>query len=106
MSADNFHHQVERCMRQKKTVEDFQDLVDVVSTCGQSLVIKCNDFSDFPKGISQDNYTREKPKLEQAQVIKFERRSIKIFLEGKSQIGKLQFIQVFAKEVQKKHKTI
>ena len=79
MSADNFHHQVERRMRQKKNVEDFQDFVDVVSTCGQSLVMKCNDFSDFPKGVSQDNYTREKPKLEQAQLIKFERRSIKMF---------------------------
>ena len=37
MSADNFHHQVERRMRQKKNVEDFQDFVDVVSTCGHSF---------------------------------------------------------------------
>ena len=44
MSADNFHHQVEQRMRQKKNVEDFQDFVDVVSSCGQSLVMKCNDF--------------------------------------------------------------
>ena len=44
MSGDNFHHQVKQRMRQKKNVEDFQDFVDVVSSCGQSLVMKCNDF--------------------------------------------------------------
>ena len=44
MSAANLHHQVEQRMRQKKNVEDFQDFVDVVSSCGQSLVMKCNDF--------------------------------------------------------------
>ena len=79
MSADNFHHQVEQRMRQKKNVEDFQDFVDVVSSCGQSLVMKCNDFFDFPKGVSQASYTREKPKPEQVQVIKFERGSMKMF---------------------------
>ena len=40
---------------------------------------ECNDFFDFAKGVSQSNYTREKPKLEQVQVIKFERGSIKMF---------------------------
>ena len=80
MSADNFHHQVEQRMRQRKNVEDFQIFfVDVVSSCGQSLVMKCNDFFDFPKGVSQASYTRENPKLEQLQVIKFERGSKKIF---------------------------
>ena len=79
MSADNFHHQVEQRMRQKKNVEDFQDFVDVVSSCRQSLVMKCNNFFDFPKGVSQASYTREKPKLEQVEAIKFERRSIKMF---------------------------
>ena len=40
---------------------------------------ECNNFFDFPKGVSQANYTREKPKLGQVQVIKFERESIKMF---------------------------
>ena len=79
MSTDNFHHQVKQRMRQKKNVEDFQDFVDVVSSCGQSLGMKCNDFFEFPKGVSQANYTREKPKLEQVQVVNFERGIIKIF---------------------------
>ena len=79
VSTDNFHLQVEQRIRQKKNVEDFQDFVDVVGSCGQSLVIKYNDFLDFPEGVSQANYTREKPKLEQVQVIKFERGSIKMF---------------------------
>ena len=79
MSADNFCHQVEQRLHQKKNVEDFQDFVDVVSSCGQSLVMKFNDFFDFPKGVSQASYTREKPKPEQVQVIKFERGSMKMF---------------------------
>ena len=79
MSTDDFHHQMEQRMRQKKNVEYFQDFVDVVSSCDQSLVMKCNDFLDFQKGVSQANYTREKPKLEQVQVIKFEREGTKIF---------------------------
>ena len=79
MSADNFCHQVEQRLHQKKNVEDFQDFVDVTSSCGQSLVMKFNDFFDFPKGVSQASYTRENPELEQLQVIKFERRSKKIF---------------------------
>ena len=79
MPADNFHHQVEQRTCQKKKVEDFQDFLDAVSSCGHSLVMKCNDFFDFPKGVSQANCTREKPKLEQVQVIKFERGSIKMF---------------------------
>ena len=78
MSANNFH-QVEQLMHQKKNVEDFQGFVDVVSSCGQSLGMKCNNFFDFPKGVSQANYTCEKPKLEQVQVIKFERVSIEMF---------------------------
>ena len=79
MSVDNFHHQVEQRMRQKKNVKDFQDFVDAASSCGQSLVMKCNDLFDIPNGVSLANYTREKPKLEQVQVIKFERGSIKMF---------------------------
>ena len=66
-------------MRQKKNVEGFQDFVDVVGSCDQLLVMKCNNFFDFPKGVSQANYTCEKVKLEQVQVIKFERGSIQMF---------------------------
>ena len=79
MSADNFYHQVEQRMRQKKNVQDFQDFADVVSSCGQALLMKWNDFFDFPKGVSQANHTLEKSKLEQVQVIKFERGSINMF---------------------------
>ena len=66
-------------MCQKKNVEHFQDFVDVVSSCGQSLVMKCNDFFDFPKGVSQTNYTSENRKIELVQVTKFERGGIKMF---------------------------
>ena len=70
---------MEQRIRQKKNFEDSQDFVDVVSSCGQSVVMKCNNFFDFPKGVAQANYTCEKPKLEQVLVMKFERGSIKMF---------------------------
>ena len=44
-------------------VEDFQDFVDVVNSCGQSLMMKCSDFFDFPEGVCQAKCTREKPNL-------------------------------------------
>ena len=102
MSADNFHHYVEQRMREKKNVEDFQDFVDVVSSCGQSLVMKYYHFFDFPKGVSQANYIREKPKLEQVvQVIKFERGSIKMFWKESHKSEKFKSSTFFQKRCER-----
>ena len=79
MSADSFHHKVEKGMRQMKRVEDFQDFVEIVDKCGKALVMKYSDFYDVPKGLSQAVYASEKPKLENVQVIKFVRGSAKMF---------------------------
>ena len=79
MSADSFHHKVEQAMKQKKRVEDFQDFVNVVEKCGKSLQMKCNDFYNYPKGVSQAKYASKKPKLENVQVAKFSRGSSELF---------------------------
>ena len=94
MSANKFYVRLER-MRQKKNVEDFQDFVDVVSSCGQSLVVRCNNFFDFPKGVSQVNCTSKKPKLEQVQVIKYERGNMKIFWKESQKSKSLKSFKFF-----------
>ena len=91
-------------MRQEKNVKDFQDFADVVSSCGQSLVMKCNDFFDFPKGVSQANYTREKPKLEQVQVIKFERGSIKMFWKESHKSERFKSLKFLQKRYERNRK--
>ncbi len=41
--------------------------------------MKCTDFYDYPKGLSQAKYAAKKPKLENCQVVKFSRGSPKMF---------------------------
>ena len=79
MSADSFHHKVEKAIRQKRRVEDFQDFVDIIDCCGKALVMNFDDFFDFPRGVSQGKYAEGKPKLEDVVVVKFERGSDKMF---------------------------
>ena len=49
MCANNFYHQVGQRVGQKKNVEDFQDFVDIVSSCRQSLVMNATIFWTFQK---------------------------------------------------------
>ena len=98
MSAEKFHHQMEQRMRQKKNVEHFHDFVDVVSSCGQSLVMKCNNFLDFSKGVSQTNYTSENRKLELVQVAKFERGSIKMFWKESHELESFKSSEILHKK--------
>ena len=79
MSADSFHHKVEQCMRQEKRVEDFQHFADIFENCGKSLVMRFSDFFQFRKGVSQGNYARNKPKLENVQIVKFSRGKKEMF---------------------------
>ena len=79
VSADSFHHKVKLAMRQKERVADFQDFVDIVNNCRRALVMSFDDFFEFPKGVSQAKYIQNKPKLEDAQVVKFVRGSNQIY---------------------------
>lgn len=79
MSADIFHHLVEQNMRKQRRVEDFQDFVNLVDSCGKSLVMEYNSFFKFPRGVSQAKYASKKPKLEDVQVVMFKRGSDEMF---------------------------
>ena len=79
MSADSFHQQVKQRMFQSKTVEDFQDFVKNVDSCGKSLLMNFNVFFEIPKRIIQAKYTCNKPKLEDVQVVNFVRGSAQMF---------------------------
>ena len=79
MSADSFHHLVEQNMRKQRRVEDFQDFVNLVDSCGKSLVMEYNNFFKFPRGVSQAKYASKKPKLEDVQVVMFKRGSDEMF---------------------------
>jgi len=73
------NHQVEQEMRRRKRVEDFQDFVKIVDSCGKSLLMDFSDFFEIPKGLSQAKYTCNKPKLENVQLVKFFRGSVEMF---------------------------
>ena len=79
MSADSFHQLVKQRMFQSKTVEDFQDFVRNVDSCGKSLLMNFNVFFEIPKRVIQAKYTCNKPKLEDVQVVNFVRGSAQMF---------------------------
>ena len=73
MFVDSFRHGVEQEMRKKP--EDFQDFVDKLNICGQSIVMNYHDLFD----VSQAKYTASKPKLEDIQSVKFDKESERMF---------------------------
>ena len=63
----------------KKRLEDFQDFVNIVDICGQSIVMDYHDFFEIPYGVSQAKYTASKPKLKNIQSVKFDKGSKRMF---------------------------
>lgn len=47
MSADNFHHQVEKQVKQKKNVYDFEDFSNCVLHAKEKTKVKITSYSDF-----------------------------------------------------------
>ena len=96
MLADSFHHKAEQGMKEKRRVEDFQDLVDLVNACGKSFVVDYQIFLLVPRGASQGKHTSEKPKLENFHGLMFKNGSDKIFWNTKhsqEQFHETQFFQ-------------
>ena len=52
MSADSYHHQVEKAMRNKERLYNFDDFEDCLSACGTPVVMEARDFYDFKSNIS------------------------------------------------------
>lgn len=74
MSADSFHHQVEKGMREVKDVYDGADFEAIVNKTGVSARMQSSDFIVYENGVSQGAYTN-KPHLRDIQEVKFRKGS-------------------------------
>ena len=96
MSADSFHHQVEMAIKRKRRLDNFMDFVVAVKSKGEALVLNCKDFLTIPRGVSQGEFAKKKPKLEDVRIVKFTRESYKMFWKTRySQVAfnSAQFLQ-------------
>jgi len=81
MSADSFHHQVERSLTQKKKVYDFNDFSSAVESANSGFVdVKRMEAGDFRDKADQSstfkiNKATPRPYLRDMSVVKFERGS-------------------------------
>ena len=78
MSADSFHHQVEKGMNDKKMVFDENDFISIINNTGTAVQMEPNDFIQYENGLSQGKYTN-KPLLANVQEVKFIRGSSEIY---------------------------
>jgi len=79
MSADSFHHQIEKEMRLKKNVYDFEDFEKIIQSKGCKLPMTEGDFYDWENGLSQGKYASSKPLLCKVQVVMFKKSETKMF---------------------------
>ena len=78
MSADSFHHQIEKGMRAAKSVYDRDDFTNIVSASGIPVNMIANDFINYENGVSQGAYTN-KPVLAKVHEVKFVKGSTKLY---------------------------
>ena len=78
MSADSFHALIEKGIKKKNKIQDFQDLADVVNSKGEALVSNYNDFYHVQKQLTTAMYAAGKAYLDDVQVAQFERGSVKL----------------------------
>lgn len=65
MGADSFHHQVERCLKQKGKVYDFKDFSDCVKAAAQNtnvISMGISDFYQWQNGTSQYKLNKISPR--------------------------------------------
>ena len=96
MSADSFHHQVEMAIKRKRRLDNFMDFVVAVKSKGEALVLNYKDFLTIPREVSQGDFAKKKPKLEDVRFVKFTRGSYEMFWKtGYSQVefNSAQFLQ-------------
>ena len=77
MSADSFHHQIEKGMRAAKNVYDGGDFSAIVNTSGLAVAMSYEDFVQYENGVSQGAYTN-KPLLADVHEVRFVRGSTKM----------------------------
>ena len=70
MSADSFHHVVEKGIKQAKRVEDFSDFSDfiiIINEHGEAHDMEFFDFFDIPKGVSHGKDASKNPILDKSE---------------------------------------
>ena len=77
MSADSFHARIEKGMRGKKLIHDFDDFQAAVAKYGKPVPMEISDFHNYQNGVSSGAFTH-KPLLSNVQEVMFERGSTKI----------------------------
>ena len=71
MAADSFHRSVEQVMKRRKTVYDFPDFEDVISSAnGIAVTMAVGDFKDYQSRLSHASTTNY-PLLEKVIVVEF-----------------------------------
>ena len=70
MSADSFHARVEKEIKTLKNLFDFNDFLSALDTAGKSVLMDSNDIIDYPRGVSQGSFAKEKLKLDNVYIAK------------------------------------
>ena len=79
MSADSLNARVEKEIKTLKNLFDFNDFVSALDNAGKSVVMDSNDIIDYPRGVSQGSFAKEKPKLDNVYISNFQKGSSKIY---------------------------
>ena len=106
MSADSFHSQIEKGIKEKKKLQDFLDLVDVVNEKGEALVLKFDDFYQVKKQLSTAKFTADEPYLDDVQVARFQRGSVKLFWKQPYDAKDFKSASFLQKKAEKSVKTL
>ena len=87
MSADSFHASVERNIRQKKKLMDFNGFVECISKSGEVVEMRAEDFFDLPKKLlpksAKNSSTITYPKLSDVALVQFRKGSTKTFWKNR-----------------------
>ena len=80
MSADSFHHQIEKEVKQMKNVYDSPDFFEsVASRKGLSVTLNEGDFLQRENRVSLSKVTEGKPVLADVECVRFSKGSLKMF---------------------------
>ena len=79
MSADAYHHQVEKSLKEMKNVYDFQDWISALNIQGCAIELNHEDCCNFPEGVSQGKCAADKPYIAGKAEVFFEKGSTCMF---------------------------
>ena len=82
MSADSFHHLVEKEVGQQGHVYDFREFVDCVRNVGNPIVMEKYDFKNWEKQLSEGKESkRTRPLLDDVVVAQFRKGSTNLYFK-------------------------